>query len=525
MSLRDDHDQTAAIAAAMAEPDFYPDRPGRVEVCETHISWVFLAGDRAFKLRKPVLFPFLDYSTPERRRQMAEEEIRLGRRLAPTLYVGLRSIVGRDGGFALGGPDDRAATERVVEMRRFDERRTLAALLETRGDAQRHVGEIARHIARFHAGADPAPQDSPGAGRVARTVSDNLANLVDHAEVVGPARLAAAHRFTVAFVHARRAQLDARAAGGHVRDCHGDLRAEHVLLGEHGVEIFDPVEFDPRLRLIDTSSDLAFLVMELTEAGRDGLVELLLRAYRDAGGDDGGESLLGFYATYRAWVRAKVACLRAVELAPGQARDREQDHARRLALLAERLAWRARGPVVIVVCGAAATGKTRVAEHLPATGAPPHLNSDVVRKQLSGLDPSARAPLSAYSEQASLDTYRELGIRAAAEPRGAVVDATFRRRAHRDAFAAGLGATAPAALFVECRAPTAVIAERARRREREPGHVSDATAAIATGQLAEFEPLDEVDPDRHLIVRSDRELGATIDEILGRLDADLARPG
>ena len=516
-------DQSAAIAAAMADPSFYPDPPARVEVCETHISWVFLAGDRAFKLRKPVVFPFLDYGTRERRRQMGEEELRLGRRLAPTLYVGLRSIVARDGGFALGEPDDPAATEPVVEMRRFDERRTLAALLERGGVSDADIRDLASHIARFHASADPAPAESTGAGRVARTVADNLATLVDHAEVVGTSRLAAAHRFAIAFVHGRREQLEARAAGGHVRDCHGDLRAEHVILGERGVEIFDPVEFNPGLRLIDTASDLAFLAMELIEARRDDLAELLVREYRAAGGDDGGDSLLGFYATYRAWVRAKVACLRADELPPGRARDRHHDHARRLAPLAERLSWRARGPLVLVVCGPSATGKTRIAEALAANGGGVHLSSDVVRKELAGLDPATRAPLGEYSEEASLATYRELGARAAAEQRGAIVDATLRRRRHRDAFAAALGATEPAPLFVECRASAEVVAKRAHRREHEPGRVSDATAAIAARQLVEFEPLDEVDPARHLIVRTDGELGETIDAIIAGLDARLAQ--
>lgn len=263
--------------------------------------------------------------------------------------------------------------------------------------------------------------------------------------------------------------------------------------------------------------------MELAERGRDELAELLVREYRAGGGDDGGDQLLAFYATHRAWVRAKVACVRAGELEPGARREAEERHADRLAGLAEQLSWRARGALLLVVCGAAATGKTRLSEALAARSGLTHLNSDVVRKQLAGLAPDERAPLSLYSEEFNLETYRELARRAGAQPRGAIVDATFRRRADRDAFSCALDGAAPSPLFVECHAPASVVAERARRRELDTRRASDATAAIAARQAAEFEALDEVDPGRHLMLRTDRATEATLDEIIAWLDLRLAR--
>jgi aminoglycoside phosphotransferase family enzyme/predicted kinase len=518
-------DRIGEIAAAMADPGFYAERPATVEVHETHISWVFLAGERAYKLRKAVVFPFLDYGTPERRRLMCEEEVRLGRRLAPDLYLGVRAVVARDGGgLALGeagGPGDSG--ERVVEMRRFDEARTLSSLLRQGRVSEDDIRLLARRIAGFHASAEPAPPGSFGPAQVAATVGENFSTLLGYADELGDPRLAAAHRFAVAFLHGRRGQLAARARGGHVRDCHGDLRAEHVILEGDGVAIFDPVEFDPALRRIDVAADLAFLVMELVEAGRADLGRALVEEYRAAGGDDGGDALLAFYAAYRAWVRAKVACLRAGELPEGESRRRELDHARGLAALGERLSRRARRPLVMVVCGGAASGKTHLADPLATATGLVHLSSDRVRKELAGLPPERRAPPEAYSDEASLATYRELGARAGAASGGAVVDATFRRRGDRDAFAAGYGDADPAPVFVECRAPAAVIAERARQREHDPRRVSDATAEIAARQLAEFEPLDEVEPGSHLAVRTDRDVRETIDEIEAALDARLAR--
>jgi uncharacterized protein len=222
-------DRTEEIAAAMAEPGFYPDRPPRVEVRETHISWVFLAGELAFKLRKPVVFPFLDYGTPERRRHMGEEEVRLGRRLAPSLYLGLRAVLPRESGFALADADRDDALEHVVVMRRFEEASTLAARLEAGSATEADVRAVARRIARFHSAAEPAPAGSFGPPQVAATVSENFTTLLAFADEIGDPRLAAAHRFAVAFLHGRHAQLAARVTSGHVRDCHGDLRAEHVI--------------------------------------------------------------------------------------------------------------------------------------------------------------------------------------------------------------------------------------------------------------------------------------------------------
>ena len=515
------------IAAAMAAPGFYPHGPPQVEVRETHISWVFLAGELAFKLRKAVVLPFLDYGTPERRRHMCEEEVRLGRRLAPGLYLGVQAVAPCDEGFELADAVDERAVEHVVAMRRFDEARTLAARLAADSVSESDVRGLARHIARFHADAEAAPPGSFGPPQVAATVSENFTTLLAFADEIGNPRLAAAHRFAMAFLHGRHAELAARAASGHVRDCHGDLRAEHVLLEEDGVAIFDPVEFDPALRLIDVAADLGFLVMELDEAGREELAQALVDDYRAAGGDDGGDSLLAFYAAYRAWVRAKVACLRAAELPAGDGRRRELEHARSLAALGDRLSWRTRRPLVLVVCGASATGKTHLAKALTAAGGLAHLSSDRVRKELAGLSPDQRAPLATYSEESSLRTYSELGTRAsaAAGDGGAVVDATFRRRAHRDAFAAGYGDRPLTPVFVECRAPASVVMERARLREADPQRVSDATATIAARHLHEFEPLDEVKAEHHIVVRTDRDLAGIVDEVEAQLDARLAREG
>lgn len=501
-----------AVRDAMADPGFYPHGPRAVDVRETTISLVFLAGERVYKLKKPVRLPFLDYRDPRRRRELCAEEVRLNRRLAPEVYRGVRAVVRRGERLELAEEDDPAAVEWAVEMERLPEERTLAALLEAcrlEPEAMRRVG---RRIADFHAEVE-VPDEPAGVAAVKRSIDENFQPLLDlELPPVDRGRLASAARFFDAFLVAHRDLLARRAAGGRVRDGHGDLRLEHVLVVDDGVLAYDCVEFDAALRCIDVSADLAYLVMELGQRGAPGLAAELVDAYRQAGGDPGGDALVSFYAAYRAWVRAKLAYLTGGDPSG-------------LVAVAERFRWLARRPLVIALGGVTASGKSHLAGALAAITGVEVMSSDRVRKELGGVPVAARAPAEHYRPAVSRRTYRMLGTRAAAQVRRdgvAIVDATFRDLADRDAFRAGLGEQRRAAVFVECRAPRAVLLDRARARERQPERVSDATADLVDRHLAEWEPLDEVDPRVHLVLRSDRDVATVVDDLEAALDSRMA---
>lgn len=511
-----------AVAAALARPEAYDDRTGPVEVRETHISWVFLVGDRAFKLKKPITLPFVDYGTAERRRAMCEEEVRLNLRLAPDVYLGTRSVVAKTGGVVLAPAGHPDAIDHVVEMRRFDETRTLAARVSHGGEYYPTLVAVGRRLAEFHADAA-----APDAGRTTAALHAALAENVDTLLALAPdhefaRRVAGLARFTAAFFAARREELEARAAAGYVRDGHGDLRAEHVLL-ERGVEVVDCVEFDPALRIADVGCDLAFLLMDLELLGSPVAARGVLAGYRDAGGDPGDDALLAFFASYRALVRAKVALVRSAQAAD-QARL-VADARARLAL-AERFAWRARQPGLVVFAGLSATGKTRLASALATRSGLQHLNSDPVRKRLLGIAPAARAAAAAYAESFNRRTYDELGrlARRELDAAGAVlVDATFRRVADREVFLAALGGLPARSTVVECLAPVAVRLERARRRADQPGGVSDADADVVGLQAMQGGLVDEIPAGHHNILRTDRPLTEALDDLAALLDARLAR--
>ena len=280
----------------MLDPGFYPDRPDRVELHETHASWVFLAGELAYKVKKPIVLPFLDYGTVERRHEMCREEVRLNRRLAPGYYLGVDSIVGEGNDLRLLPGDRSGAVEYTVRMRRVPEQRTLESLAARDALTEPTIDAVGRRIAAFHLATPEAPPEARELARLLEPFEENIRTLRE----VGPpvlagARLRAADDFTTAFVAARRGQIAARAEAGAVRDCHGDLRAEHVIVNG-GVDVYDCIEFNPSLRLIDVGADLAFLVMDFARLGRPELGATLVAAYRAFGGDPGDDALLHFYA-------------------------------------------------------------------------------------------------------------------------------------------------------------------------------------------------------------------------------------
>ena len=513
------------VELGLLEPSLYPHRVERVEVVETHLSWVFLAGAFAYKVKKPVNLDFVEQADPYRRRELCFKEIRLNAPLASGIYLGVRGLACEGGRWRFTDPHADDAVEWAVEMQRFVEADTLAARVREGSITEHDVERIGNRIAHFHRDLPALAPQSPVDAFV-RTVHHNLAELDSlSGAVVDRRALAAAQRFAASFVAGKRDELTDRARAGLIRAGHGDLRAEHVVLGKHGVEIFDCLEFDDEMRETDVGADLAFLAMELEALGRPDLADILVSSYRAAGGDPGDPDVFAFFVSHRAWVRCKVALLRRRQLpAKSPKRVGLRVQAARLAGLAHMAAWRARGPATLVVCGTAATGKTFLASHLSRASGMTHLNSDLIRKEQWGVAPLEHAPAGAYSEAADAAVYGAMGAQAAeAGSPGVVVDATFRRRRDRDAFAAAYGTDAPPVMFVECQAARDTVRGRANARWwSEEGSVSDADPSQVEQQRAEFEPLDEIDPECHLVVRTDRPIAHVLRDVEGQMDLHMA---
>jgi uncharacterized protein len=521
----------SATVGAMIRPEAYQDHPRSVELRQTHVSYVFLAGAYVYKIKKPVRFAFLDASTLARRHQLCLDEVRLNRRLAPDVYLGVVPILRSGGELVLGAESAGAAeaggaVEWAVRMRRLDEAAMLDRMVAQGAVSVAQIRAIAARLADFHraAGADQAWKYGSAAS-VWRLVRGNLGELaLDSTDTIAPAELDEAERFVHSIVELRWSLLNRRALGARVCEGHGDLRCEHVSLAGDTIRIIDCVEFSEGLRYVDVASDVGFLAMDLDRLGARGLSDEWVGAYREAAGDADLPLLIPFYKIHRALVRAKVEGLtsRDAAIAPDQ-RAAAAASARRYVALAlgfARESW----PAVMVVCGLSGSGKSTVARRLADRLGFEWLRSDEIRKRLAGVASDERLSdgyaTGAYSREFTQKTYAALLSEAAArlhDGAGAIIDATFAAPAYRaEALALASRAHLPV-LFVECRASHVEIVRRLTHRARRADEISDAGVATYLRQRDEFVALDEIPQSCHLVVDTERGLEAVSASITNRL--------
>ncbi len=500
------------LIAAMTQPGFYPQRPAQVEFKQTHISCVFLAGDFVYKIKKPVRFEFLDYSTLERRYHFCCEEVRLNRRLAPRVYLGVFAIV-RDGdGFTIGARPavrfDPNAAEYAVKMCRLPDERCLDRLVQSGRIDAAGMHRIAAVLAKFHAGARRARSTEYGcADAISQSIGTNLEECLPFVGyTVGEREFNWIRRFNHRFIDGNRSFLDRRAREGLVREGHGDLRSEHICIRDD-IEVIDCVEFSDKLRYADIASDLAFLLMDLDRLQAPALGHHLLRAYLDEIGDTQLCRLLNFYKCYRAAVRGKVSSLKARE---GEVSDDQRQRARASARNFFAAAYRyakAGSPALIVFCGLPGTGKSTIAAALAERSGFAVFNSDLIRKRIAGIAPTERAGAGwgqgIYSADFTAATYKALAeeaARALREGGGVIIDATYRDDAERMRLRNAARLVGVPIVFVECALGDEQVRQRLAARAQQPDAVSDATWETYLQHKMAFAPFGPELADCHLRV-------------------------
>lgn len=507
------------LITALMDPSRYPHKVDQVELMQTHGAWVLLAGNRAYKIKKPVALSFMDFSTLDRRRAACEAEIRVNRRFAPgdptmQIYLSALPITGSAQAPVIGG-DPAQAIEWAVQMRRFPEVDRLDHVAARGELTPAMLQALARHVAGFQATAAVAGADSPW-GRpddVAGFARDNLASLrstlTDDTDLH---TVAALSDWTETRLNELTPLLRQRRAEGRVRDGHGDLHlANLVRLGEE-VMAFDAIEFNDALRWIDVASDIAFTWMDLWHIGQAGLAQVLLSEWLDASGDTSAPAVLPFFAVYRALVRAKVAGIRWTQLraSPDKALP-VLEEVRNYLRLASRLAGlppSLPSPCLVITHGLSGSGKTWASTRWLATqadGRAIRLRSDVERKRLHGLAALAASGsglnTGLYSAQAHGDTYASLRTRAAElldQGWRVIVDAAFLRLQERQAFADLAEAQGVPFAILACEAPVEVLRERIRARQAAGSDASEATLAVLEQQLGWAEPLTDAERARTL---------------------------
>jgi aminoglycoside phosphotransferase family enzyme len=295
------------LIQAMLDPAFYPHLPKEVELIQTHISYIFLTGELVYKVKKPVDFGFLDFTTLEKRRHFCQEEIRLNRRFSPDVYLGAVPI-SRDGdAFHLG--DDTEVVEYAVKMRRINEDHMLYRLLEGGKVESEDMERIGRHLASVYA-AIPSDEKVQAFGSL-DIISINIVENFEQTRKyingpVSPEAFETIESWSLAFMKENTALFEQRVAQGSIKDCHGDLHLQHICVEGEKIYIFDCIEFNERFRFGDVASDVAFLAMDLDFNGYPDLARAFVHAYTEASGDTTLAQVLVFYKVYRAYVRAKV---------------------------------------------------------------------------------------------------------------------------------------------------------------------------------------------------------------------------
>ncbi|UKJ75666.1 AAA family ATPase [Azospirillum brasilense] len=508
-------DPTPSAAAFLADPASHGG--AAVERVETHAAIVFLAGDRAYKLKRAVRYPYLDYSTAERRRAACLEELRLNRRTAPSLYLGLESVVRRtDGTLAFGGEDAAGGTalDWLVAMRRFPQDALLDRVAERGGLDDGLIRGLADAVTAFHEAAEPRPEGG-GAVAMREVVDGNIAELracpslfpQDGVETLARRSRGALERLTP--------QLEERRRRGFVRHCHGDLHLRNIVLLEGRPVLFDGIEFDERLAVIDVAYDLAFLLMDLERRGQRPLGNAFLNRSLDATEDYGGLALLPLFLSARAAIRAKIAATTAA-LRPGEDAERSSE-GEALAYLEQAIAaLEPPPPRLVAIGGLSGSGKTRLARALaPSLGASPGavvLRSDALRKRLFGVGETERLPADAYTPAVTGRVYAGLLERARvvlAAGHAVVLDAVHARPEERSA-AARLAAETGVrfdGIWLDAPLDTRVARIAARR-----GDASDATA-----EVAERQDVYDLGPLEWLRTNAGRDAGETLAAVLERL--------
>jgi aminoglycoside phosphotransferase family enzyme/predicted kinase len=494
-----------SVVNLLNSPTSYAEQTGKVVHLETHISHVFLTDRHVYKLKKPVRFDFLDYSTPEKREWACQREVELNRRLARDVYVGVIPITqGRKGRLRLGGTGE--PVDWVVKMRRLPTDRTLDQLIRTRTFAKSDTKELAVQLARFYQELPPLNINiEVYRRRIEEHIRSNELELARPEYEFDRAMLKRIHVAQLRLLRLAPEILDARVCDGRIVDGHGDLRPEHIYFAPQPT-IIDCIEFNEEFRQLDVLDELAFLAAECEHLGAAQIGDRIIDEYRTTCRDSFPQSLLHFYKCYRACVRAKVLLLRGSQVVDS-VRDECRADARSYLQLADNHASKLSPPVLLVVYGLSGTGKTNLSRKIADCLDVDLFSTDAIRQQLFEHSSHALHDESRYHPAKRQQVYDEMFKRAhvlLSDKLSVVLDGTFHAAALRQRAVELARRMNAEPHLIHCCCPPEVATERITARNLNGGSLSDATAEVYRRQLEQFEadtpqlPVHVVDTNRSL---------------------------
>ncbi len=475
-----------------------------IELKQTHISAVLIGKSHVLKLKKPVDFGFLDYTTLEKRFAACQAEVRLNRRLCPDIYLGVQPISLIDGRPRLSA--EGSILDYGVWMRRLPDEGMLGEMVARGTVTESIIEAIAGRLSSFHQSAERGPSiDRHGSLEEIRFNWEENFRQTERFinRTITPDQFGFLKKWVGQWLASNEGLLRSRVAGGWIRDGHGDVRCESICVSDGEICIFDCIEFNERFRCGDVASEVAFLSMDLDARGRPDLGYYFCERYQAHSGDAHLFRMIPFYKCYRAWIRGKVQSFRLDE---PEFSDQDKTEATRKAArdfdLACRYATPLRGPTMVVMSGLSGTGKTAVARAIAGELGLRVLSADAARQFLYAQEkrPSPYGE-GAYTSEANARTYQtliEMGGTFLRKDGGVILDATFRRRADRDLAREVAAAAGADCRIIECRLDPETTRQRLETRSKLRDGLSDADWEIYLKQREEFEPIEEADPRHHL---------------------------
>ncbi len=513
------------IVRALLRPETYPHRPPRITHLQTHISHVFLTGGLVYKVKKPIRYDFLDFSTLAKRGYFCRQEVRLNRRLTHDLYLGVARITEQKKRLAVNGRG--RVVEYAVLMREMPQDRMMNRLLAAGQVGGKEIKDLVRILTPFYRNAQTggAVNQDGRVGVIRKNTEENFIEIRPFVgKLISPADYQSVWRYTRRFIDQNHPLFEARIADNRIRDGHGDLHSGNICL-EPEIQIYDCLEFNHRFRYSDVACDLAFLAMDLDFHGYSVLSRLLVREYVRLAQDPEAKRLMNFYKCYRACVRAKVHSFASAEseIPPKERRDHRRQ-ARRYFQLALTYARADRPLPLIVFFGLMGTGKTTLAQALSRKTGWKVISTDRVRKQRARLKPTdrQREPFGQgiYSRDQSEKTYRAMrqeAERLLKQGHPVILDGSYKEQQERGSLlelARNLGADLR---FVECRAPVSLIRQRLEARRQDPRAVSDGRWELFRAQRADFDPTGDIIPQYGFRIRMDQAPEELVRKILTRI--------
>ncbi len=500
------------LTEALSHPEAYPHTSGKIEVVETHISWIFLTDSFAYKVKKPLNLGFLDFSTLEKRHHCCNEELRLNRRLCREIYLSVVPIVRSANRILMDAEGE--VIDYAVKMVRFDRAMELDRMLAKKLLNEEHIDTLSGMIANFHASL-PAASSESGFGHPENLIKPILHNFscmepiatsrneIERLEFLRNWSIREHQRLYPLFLE--------RKSGGFIRQCHGDMHTGNMVWWKGRIIIFDCIEFNENLSMIDVISDLAFLFMDLAHGGESGLAWRLLNNYLTQSGDYSALPLLRFYVVYRAMVRAKVTAIRYSQTSSkNEAKKILEEHRSYIQLALDFT--RNKKPLLILTFGVSGSGKTFFSRDIAQRIQAVHLRSDIERKRLAGLKPLERSEEKGalYSREISRQTYQrllDLASLCLAGGMTVIVDATFLKRCNRKLFIDLAAARQAPYRILRFFASEELLMERVQRRSQAGNDASDADTAVLASQLEQVEQLSADEESMAMAVNT----GQTID--------------